>query len=262
MGIADVFEHQETLTVLNAVGENLLVADKTFTIVWMNETAKELMKIVGEHVGINDPDGFIGQSVTRFHSERAQEILKQGPFPHRADIMLFERYAASIVVDVHRSNEGEIKGYILTWKDVTSYEEERKAEQRRMEELYTPVIETANRVSLLIPLTGSLDRHRVEKMTDKVLREVGRRNSRFVILDFTGISHVAGDNLDIQLDKLTRALRLMGVETLYVGFPIAIVQSFVRNGLEITARSFPSFKEGIQYVWKKCGYQLQKITKV
>ncbi|MBN6185598.1 hypothetical protein JQN58_01190 [Aneurinibacillus sp. BA2021] len=258
MEMMNVFKHRETLAALNAVGENLLVADKTFTIVWMNEAAKQLMEVVGKHVGIDQPDGFIGQSLVRFHSDKVVRILEHGPFPYRADITLFERYAASIVVDTLHSDEGEVTGYLLTWKDVTSYEEERRAERKRLEELYTPVIETANRMSLLIPLTGSLDRHRVEKMTEKVLKEVSRRNSRFVILDFTGITHVAGDDLDIQLARLTRALRLMGVETLYVGFPIEIVQSFVRNGLEITARSFPSFKEGIQYVWGKSGYRLQK----
>lgn len=255
-----ILENMNVYALLDSVGEGLIFADNDFKIIWFNQTARGILKKVGPFVGIENPDTFIGYDLQKFHGERQQRILINGPFPHKGQIKLFNRFTAQIVVDRLKDHENNETGFVLTWRDVTEYENVIEEGKTLMEEMYTPIIGTALDAALLIALTGTLTEARMESMNTKILQEASRRNADYAMFDFTGIGEIFEESISGQLNQIVESLRLMGTDSIFVGLSPKLVQHITLNGIEINVRTFQSFKQGIQYIWKEKGYQLQKIS--
>ncbi|TWI59332.1 PAS domain-containing sensor histidine kinase [Halalkalibacter nanhaiisediminis] len=117
--------NEETISILNTIGENIFITDTNYNIVWINDYAEGLIKKIGEFINIYSKDELIGKNISSFHPENGKKqmkILKEGPFPYESTINLFNRFTANLVIN-RLIIAGELKGYILTWKDVTEYEQ-------------------------------------------------------------------------------------------------------------------------------------------
>ncbi|WP_054636656.1 STAS domain-containing protein [Thalassobacillus sp. C254] len=256
-----LFEDLDIYQVLNTVGENILIADTSYKLIWMNEAAKELMKDIGPFVNINDPEQFIGINISTFHGEKQRDILEKGEFPHKANISLFNRFEASIVVDHLKGRNGEVKGFLLTWKDVTEYEREVKAGQELIEELSTPIINTEVESTLLVPITGTLCEHRFETMREKILLNCVKHRSQFIIFDFTGVSKNIDEKVAFYFSHIASALRLIGATPIFAGFPVDVAKDFANHSIHTDVKTFSSYKKGMEYIREKEGYQLVKVKK-
>lgn len=254
-----LFENIHTLKLLDSVGENLLFADIDLTITWFNKCARDLLCKVGPYTNVSNPDHFIGASLTLFYGDQQGFLTQQSSFPYEANIILFERFAANIILDEVVNEKNQRTGYILTWKDVTDYEKEIQESRKLLEEMYTPIIGTAVDEALLVPLTGTLTEDRLENTKEKVLEEVAVKEADYVLFDFTGISDILDENIALHLQQIAQALQLMGVEPIFVGFRPELVHNIVINGFHIKGKTFKSFKQGIRYVFAQGGYALKKM---
>jgi anti-anti-sigma regulatory factor len=255
----EMFKDLNVLRLLDSIGESLIFADEHQYIRWMNGSAKELLAKIGPFVKINDPEDFIGVNLSKFHGPRQEGILAGETFPHTAQIKLFNRFSAKIVVDKIFSETGEFSGYILTWKDVSDYQQELEVQQNMLKSLYTPIIGTAIDSVLLVALTGLLTEERMQYTKDTILIACGERKAEYIIFDFTGIVDEIDEVVVFHLDQIAEALRLMGSEAIFVGLNAQFVHQMIRKGLKVRVKTFQSFQQGIQYVWSKMGYQLVKI---
>ena len=246
----NLFESNETLRVLDAVGENIFVANTNFEIVWINAYADELIKTIGPYIHIEKKEELYGRNINEFHpndGERQEQILQNGPFPYRANINLFNQYRATIVVNpLERS--GERIGYILSWHDVTKYEEELDRDKVLMEGMYTPIIELSVDGVLLIPITGVLTEDRIEKMKVKTLKTTAEKGSDYVLIDFTGMTEVGEEYVLTEINSLATALRMLGSEVIYTGLSVDLVKMMVKQGIKVNARTFNSFKQAMKYI--------------
>ncbi|MGD6815932.1 hypothetical protein [Metabacillus sp. 84] len=239
---------------LNCVGESLILTDGELNIVWFNDSAEKLLNTVAPHMNLPDAASFTGMNLKTFHREEHIHKIENGPLPFSASIQLFRTYSAHIVVD----RLPEARGYILTWKDVTHYENELLSGRKMMEELYTPIIGTMLDHTFLVAITGFLSEPRMEHMTTKILSFAGKNQARFILLDFSEMYSVPEEAVVEKLEQLVKALALMGVETICVGLRPQMARQMISRGYGLSLQAFSSFKQGIQYIWNKLGYSLVK----
>lgn len=248
---------------LNSVGENIIIANTDLQIVWFNNKAREMLTIIGKHLKLTDADQFIGENIANFHAPHVLSILETGKLPYETDMHLFGIFTARLIVDQVLNNSGEKIGYIVTWKDITDFKSALKENKKSMEEMYTPIIGTSIREILLVPLAGSLSEDRLENVQTKILNEISKVNAEYILFDFTGILHHAIEvNISFKFRQIMNAVKLMGAEPIVVGLNAQIVQNAVLSGVHFDFKTFRSFKEGIEFVWKQKGYSLVKSKNV
>ncbi|MBX3247717.1 MAG: STAS domain-containing protein [Myxococcales bacterium] len=100
-----------------------------------------------------------------------------------------------------------------------------------LDELSTPVLEVWEGV-LAVPVVGLLDTQRSAQMTERVLDEVAHGQTRFVIVDLTGVECVDTSTAD-RLVKLASGVRLLGAECVVSGIQPAVAQTLVTIGVEL-----------------------------
>jgi rsbT co-antagonist protein RsbR len=104
-------------------------------------------------------------------------------------------------------------------------------QQQELMELSTPVVKLWEGV-LALPIIGTLDSARTQVVMENLLQTVVATNSRFAIIDITGVPTV--DTLVAQhLLKTITAARLMGAECIISGVRPQIAQTIVHLGINL-----------------------------
>ena len=104
-------------------------------------------------------------------------------------------------------------------------------QQQELMELSTPVVKLWEGV-LALPIIGTLDSARTQVVMENLLQAVVSTNSRFAIIDITGVPTV--DTLVAQhLLKTITAARLMGAECIISGVRPQIAQTIVHLGINL-----------------------------
>jgi rsbT co-antagonist protein RsbR len=104
-------------------------------------------------------------------------------------------------------------------------------QQEEMLELSTPVVTLWDGI-VALPLIGTLDSARTQVVMESLLQAIVQTNSRFAIIDITGVPTV--DTLTAQhLLKTVTAARLMGAECIISGIRPQIAQTIVHLGVEL-----------------------------
>ncbi len=107
-----------------------------------------------------------------------------------------------------------------------------KRQQQELLELSTPVVKLWEGV-LAQPIIGTLDSARTQVVMESLLQTVVQTNSKFAIIDITGVPTV--DTLVAQhLLKTITAARLMGAECIISGVRPQIAQTIVHLGIDLT----------------------------
>jgi rsbT co-antagonist protein RsbR len=100
-----------------------------------------------------------------------------------------------------------------------------------MLELSTPVVALWDGI-VALPLIGTLDSARTQVVMESLLQAIVQTNSRFAIIDITGVPTV--DTLVAQhLIKTITAARLMGAECILSGIRPQIAQTIVHLGINL-----------------------------
>ena len=104
-------------------------------------------------------------------------------------------------------------------------------QQQELLELSTPVVKLWDGI-LALPIIGTLDSARTQVVMESLLQAVVATNSRYAIIDITGVPTV--DTLVAQhLLKTIAAARLMGAECIISGIRPQIAQTIVHLGVEL-----------------------------
>jgi rsbT co-antagonist protein RsbR len=104
-------------------------------------------------------------------------------------------------------------------------------QQQELLELSTPVVKLWDGV-LALPIIGTLDSARTQVVMENLLQAVVSTNSRYAIIDITGVPTV--DTLVAQhLLKTITAARLMGAECIISGVRPQIAQTIVHLGINL-----------------------------
>lgn len=104
-------------------------------------------------------------------------------------------------------------------------------QQQELLELSTPVV-TLWQDILALPIIGTLDSARTQVVMESLLQTLVQTNSRFAIIDITGVPTV--DTLVAQhLLKTVTAARLMGAECIISGVRPQIAQTIVHLGIDL-----------------------------
>jgi rsbT co-antagonist protein RsbR len=104
-------------------------------------------------------------------------------------------------------------------------------QQEDMLELSTPVVTLWDGI-VALPLIGTLDSARTQVVMESLLQAIVQTNSRFAIIDITGVPTV--DTLVAQhLLKTITAARLMGAECILSGIRPQIAQTIVHLGINL-----------------------------
>jgi len=120
---------------------------------------------------------------------------------------------------------------VTTEAYVTAREEQITRQQQEILELSTPVVKLWDGI-LALPIIGTLDSARTQVVMENLLQTVVATNSKFAIIDITGVPTV--DTLVAQhLLKTITAARLMGAECIISGVRPQIAQTIVHLGINL-----------------------------
>jgi len=121
---------------------------------------------------------------------------------------------------------------LLTTEAYTTTREELiSRQQQELLELSTPVVKLWDGI-LALPIIGTLDSARTQVVMEELLQTVVATNSKFAIIDITGVPTV--DTLVAQhLLKTITAARLMGAECIISGVRPQIAQTIVHLGINL-----------------------------
>jgi rsbT co-antagonist protein RsbR len=134
-------------------------------------------------------------------------------------------------------------------------------QQEEMLELSTPVVMLWDGI-VALPLIGTLDSARTQVVMESLLQAIVQTNSRFAIIDITGVPTV--DTLVAQhLLKTITAARLMGAECILSGIRPQIAQTIVHLGINLEdvitkAKLSDAFKLALE----RSGRAVTRVAKV
>ncbi|WP_143565464.1 MULTISPECIES: STAS domain-containing protein [unclassified Sporosarcina] len=136
--------------------------------------------------------------------------------------------------------------------------------EQLIEELSAPIIPSIVPDTILVPVTGALSVGRFMHIQNKLVQRIADNTVYTVIFDFTDISALAVEEnmgyelLSEKINELVSVLKLMGTETLFVGFSPAFAQNLVLSnvGKFDQFRAFTNFREGLQYLLEQKGLEI------
>lgn len=110
--------------------------------------------------------------------------------------------------------------------------EEVIAEQHaHIQRLSAPIIPVTRGV-LVMPIVGTLDETRAERVIEALLTRINLARAEVVIIDITGVAHV-DTGVAAVLGKAAAATRLLGAQVILVGISPEIAQTIVRMGISL-----------------------------
>ncbi len=118
-------------------------------------------------------------------------------------------------------------------------------QQFAIQELSTPILQLWDNV-VALPVIGVVDTRRSVEIMERLLAEIVARQSKFVILDITGVEVVDTATAD-HFIKVIRASQLLGAQCIVTGIGPAVAQTLVDIGMDLTAiTTMSNLQEGLK----------------
>jgi rsbT co-antagonist protein RsbR len=129
-----------------------------------------------------------------------------------------------------------------------------------LEEISTPVIRVWEGI-VALPIIGTLDSARTQKVMENLLNEIVATGSSIAILDISGVPTV--DSLVAQhLIKTVRATRLMGADCVISGIKPEIAQTVVHLGIDLTnVETKSTLSSALRFAFKRLSLKVVKDDK-
>ncbi len=122
-------------------------------------------------------------------------------------------------------------------------------------ELSTPITKIWDEI-LVLPMIGTLDAERANKMIEQLLDAISRERARSIIMDGTGITHI-DEMVATHIIKATTAVKLLGSQVIMTGVKPEVAMMMVKLGIDlkdIVTRA--TLQEGVQYALDSRGYMV------
>jgi anti-anti-sigma regulatory factor len=130
-----------------------------------------------------------------------------------------------------------------------------RRQQFAIQELSTPVLQLWDDV-LALPVIGTVDTRRSADIMERLLTEVTQQQSKFVILDITGVEVVDTRTAD-HFIKVIKAAELLGATCLLTGIRPAVAQTLVDLGVDLsTIATLRNMQEGLKHCLRQMGQQI------
>ncbi|WP_437931929.1 STAS domain-containing protein [Sorangium sp. So ce291] len=165
-----------------------------------------------------------------------------------------------------RGKDGSISGAVAVFRDATEKKrliEDLEAKNRDLvesesakselverlryaiDEISTPILELWDDV-LALPIIGVVDSRRSAQIMERLLDEIVRRQSRYVIIDVTGVEVIDTRTAD-HFMKLMKAVELLGARCRITGVRPAVAQTMVELGINLgTVRASRNLKHALR----------------
>lgn len=106
-------------------------------------------------------------------------------------------------------------------------------QESAIETLSTPIIQVWNNV-LVLPIVGSVDRHRASEITEKLLRAIVETKSRYAIVELTGVDQVDTGTAQ-HLIAMLQTIELLGAQGVVAGVQPQVAQTASSLGIELSS---------------------------
>ncbi|MCA9656884.1 MAG: STAS domain-containing protein [Myxococcales bacterium] len=127
-----------------------------------------------------------------------------------------------------------------------------EAQRRDLDALSTPIMQIWDGV-LTLPVLGALSSVRAQSMMDRLLAEIQRTQSRFAILDVTGVDMIDSHTAD-HLLRITRAVELLGARCVVTGIRAAVAQTIVELDSSFGGVvTLATLRDGLKYCMSALG---------
>ena len=167
-------------------------------------------------------------------------------------------WSNSVLLDA----QGQVEFLIGTGIDIT---ESRHAAQtlarqaREILEVSTPVVQVWDGI-VVVPLIGSLDSERTQRLMETLLHKIVDTSSPFAIVDITGISVIDTRTAQHLLETAT-AVRLLGAEMILTGLGPAVAQTLVQLGIDLDSIvTRASLSAGLRYALGSQDLEIRRVV--
>lgn len=123
-------------------------------------------------------------------------------------------------------------------------------QQKAIEVLSTPIIKIWEQV-LVLPLIGTLDTRRSQKLTEALLTDIGTTQTKVTIIDITGVPNVDSAVAN-HLLKTVAAVQLLGASCVITGIRPEVAQTIVHLGVDLGGvETLSNLAEGLKWAFDK-----------
>jgi rsbT co-antagonist protein RsbR len=242
--------------IIESMTNMLLVIDTGARIRTVNQAACDIL-------GLSREDLLSRRIDSLFEDLSTAELIASGGVRHQerrcrptSDRSIPVSFSASLM----RDKAGAPAGLVCVVRDLTEIkrnEAERwrlaEAVQRQaiiLEEVATPLIPITDEI-LVMPLIGTVDEQRAERIIEALLQGVTARRARLAIIDITGVKTMAKGGVEGLL-KAVKAVHLIGAEVALTGIRPEVARLLVAQGHDLSAvRTFGSLQSGIIYAMER-----------
>jgi len=265
-------------TILDQLPASLLVVDRQGSKWFSNREAKRVVEVHRELEGVPEewtekfgvflPDGVtpcpteqlpLVRAMNGEHVRGAEVFLRNLAHPEG---LWCETYAAplfdssgqqtgAMVVLVDNRERKSLEDEVASrTKDLMASESEKSELIARLrmavQELSTPILELWEDV-LALPVIGVVDSRRSAEMMERLLDEIVHSQSRFVIIDLTGVEVIDTSTAD-HFMKLVKAVGLIGARCVLTGIRPAVAQTLVDLDVNFgQLETLRNLKHGLRY---------------
>lgn len=220
----------------------------TLGVTWGSSyLAGKLAGICGELFGVNcwaeqTAYSAAGDAYDEFHVrasdatiERQMEELLGSDSATRADL--------AVALERLRREIGERRE---TERDLREKLDVIRRQDEAIRALSTPILQVWDGV-IALPLIGVLDSRRAAAMTEALLSEIVRTQSRHVLLDLTGVDVVDTSTAD-HLLRVVKAVELLGAQAVITGIGPSIAETMTSLGLDLSRlTTLANLQQGLKH---------------
>ncbi|WP_409294115.1 STAS domain-containing protein [Peribacillus sp. SCS-26] len=255
----DVLKNVSVYELLDKIDDNIFITNEKFELTWMNKQGKVFLTQVAPFLGIENIEDLIGRDITTIDVGKSPTRMTTGDsFPIEAHVNLFDTFTVDFAIDEIKNEAGNRSGFIITWSDVSLYENAIKEGQDLLDEIDTPIFQTVLPFAALSPIMGRMTEHRLDSMQMKILSYCAKSQITSMILDFSSFEYSLEPFEVNGINNMIKALRLMGVQASLVGIGSKMAQSIVEKQVSFDADSFQSFQQCMYAIMDEKGYKLIK----
>ncbi|MDI1450981.1 PAS domain-containing protein [Polyangium sp. 6x1] len=220
--------------------------------IYANDASRALFGVEGAGVGIDVAAFVAGGRVAEERARGHKGCGEIGTF-RRTDGSVFQGHLTAFAL--HEDGGPSCEAFIIA--DVTAtlaVEEERRAlaeqviaaQNETLRALSTPLVPIARHV-VAVPLVGSVNAERAERLLEVLLDGVAQRGASVVLLDVTGVPHVDHDAADA-ITRAARAVGLLGAELVLTGVGRDVAKTLIELGSDLRGIvTLGSLEQGIAY---------------
>jgi len=133
-------------------------------------------------------------------------------------------------------------------------------QRKAIEELSTPIIKIWDRV-LVLPLIGTLDTRRSQRLTEALLTDIATTQIRVAILDITGVATVDSAVAN-HLMKTVASVQLLGASCVITGIRPEVAQTIVHLGVDLSGvETLSTLAEGLKWAFGRLNIRMVEERK-